>query len=125
MTTIGVKHDQVVRYSKRKKVKVDYTMYDTLTMKKDEAFIKTLLDQKFKEANVQRYEGKDITKSFLRQHGFRVPFLAVVAVFIVVVTIAFAAVFLLSVVVSLLLSGESFGTFHILKVLSFEHVAIT
>ena len=75
MTTIGVKHDQVVRYSKRKKVKVDYTMYDTLTMKKDEAFIKTLLDQKFKEANVQRYEGKNITKSFLRQHGFRVPFL--------------------------------------------------
>ena len=47
MTTVGVKHDQVVRYSKRKKVKVDYTMYDTLTKKKDEAFIKTLLEQKF------------------------------------------------------------------------------
>ncbi len=75
MTTVGVKHDQVVRYSKRKKVKVDYTMYDTLTMKKDEAFIKTLLEQKFKDANVQRYKGKDVTKSLLRQSGFRVPFL--------------------------------------------------
>ena len=58
-----------------KKVKVDYTMYDTLTMKKDEAFIKTLLEQKFKDANVQRYKGKDVTKSLLRQNGFRVPFL--------------------------------------------------
>ena len=40
MTTIGVKHDQVVRYSKRKKVKVDYTMYDTLTMKKIKHLLK-------------------------------------------------------------------------------------
>ena len=75
MSTIGVKHDRVVRYSKRKKVKVDYTMYDTLTVKKDEAFIKSLLEQNFQEANVQMYDGKDITKAFLREHGFRVPFL--------------------------------------------------
>ena len=56
-------------------MKVDYTMYDTLTLKKDEAFIKSLLEQNFQEANVQMYDGKDITKAFLREHGFRVPFL--------------------------------------------------
>ena len=50
-------------------MKVDYTMYDTLTLKKDEAFIKSLLEQNFQEANVQMYDGKDITKAFLREHG--------------------------------------------------------
>ena len=33
------------------------------------------MEQKFKDANVQRYKGKDVTKSLLRQNGFRVPFL--------------------------------------------------
>ena len=52
------------------KVKVDYTMYDTLTVKKDEAFIKSLLEQNFQEANVQMYDGKDITKAFCENMVF-------------------------------------------------------
>ena len=51
-------------------MKVDYTMYDTLTVKKDEAFIKSLLEQNFQEANVQMYDGKDITKAFCENTVF-------------------------------------------------------
>ena len=54
---------------------MDYTFVDTLTVRKDAAFIDDLLEVDFAVANVARWKGEDVTLSALRENGFRVPLL--------------------------------------------------
>tara|TARA_B100000795_G_C22757882_1_gene422294 strand:+ start:82 stop:1362 length:1281 start_codon:yes stop_codon:yes gene_type:complete len=60
----------------RKRTKVDYSMFDTLTLRKDsEAFHEVLRNSKCQPFNPERLEGKDVTGLALAASGFDTPFL--------------------------------------------------
>jgi uncharacterized cupin superfamily protein len=60
----------------RKRAKVDYSMFDTLTLRKDsEAFHEVLRNSKCKPFNPEQFKGEDVTGAALAASGFDTPFL--------------------------------------------------